>query len=91
MRNHRSPLLFLEKEITMSDDNDRDIGEALKRAFPGADYPKDLKTATRAEFTTMVNMNQPKGDGCKKALTTFVVGFLMIGTGILGLLHILPS
>lgn len=46
------------------DDNGEDIGKLLRGADHQAEYPKDLYTATRAEYTTNVRMN--KKDGCRK-------------------------
>lgn len=63
----------------MSDDNDGgDIGKLLKGSDHQSDYPRDLYTATRAEYTTNVHMNQPKGDGCKKQMMTGILLVLLI-------------
>jgi hypothetical protein len=99
MRNHRSLFfIFLKGDNIMSDDeDDGDDGGWLRGILGGGndpEYPPELKSATRAEFTTMVKMNQPDGDndndGCKKTVENFIIGFSLISLGILGLLHILP-
>lgn len=54
--------------------NDNDIKKALREAGKNSpEYPPELLTATRAEFETMVKMNQPKKDGCGKKAAAFVL------------------
>lgn len=44
---------------------DKDIEKTLRdMGKQSVDYPRDLKSATRAEFTTNVRMSKKKGPGC---------------------------
>lgn len=52
-----------------NDDNGYDIGKALK-GLPGVEYPRDLRTATRAEYVTMVRKSRKPG--CPLMIVSFV-------------------
>lgn len=52
----------------MSDD---DVREALRKAFPPVQYPPALKTATKAEYKTMIR--KAKKPGCPLTVLTFVL------------------
>jgi hypothetical protein len=51
----------LKGDNIMGDDIEKRLRD-LGRQTP--DYPKELWTARRAEYTTMVRTNKPKGPGC---------------------------
>jgi len=54
--------------------NDDDIGKALKKADPDVEYPRELRTATKAEYTTRARMS--KKPGCPlPVLTLGIFGF----------------
>lgn len=59
--------------------------EEIEKALgnvPPEEYPRDLYTATRAEFVTRVRTNQPKKKGCPLALLTLLATFGMFGLGV---------
>ena len=54
---------------------DDDIKKALRR-IPKESYPKDLQTATKAEFTTMAKQyKKDKKDGCRDL---FILAILIV-------------
>lgn len=59
---------------------DKDIEKALRdMGKQKADYPRDLKSATRAEFTTNVRMANKKGPGCPlfASVILLVIGLMI--------------
>lgn len=55
-----------------------DIEDILKDLGKGnSDYPADLKSATRAEFTTLVRTHK-KGPGCPLFASTFLLIALLV-------------
>lgn len=57
----------------------KDIEETLRdMGKEPANYPRDLKSATRAEFTTNVRMMSKKGPGCPLFASIFLLIAILV-------------
>lgn len=70
----------------MSSDND--VKEALRRIKESTpEYPPELKTATKAEYTTRVRTMKKDRKGCPLMILTLLVKFALLS----GVFQILTS
>ncbi len=62
----------------MDNDDDDDFGKSLKNFDPPVEYPNDLRTSTKAEFTTLGKQYKKDKDGCRGLFSgcIFWLGFL---------------